>query len=184
MAPTLTGLYEGLRARYSSKDVLIVPHVHQAGDWRTNDPELENTVEIMSIHGAFEWFGNYCLRQGHQIGFLAASDDPRSRPGYSGASSRQPSCSLSQFGGLADTRVPEKTVNAIFDAPKQRQASAVTDAQRIILEADLNGVDMGNRLPYTVTRRLRAKAIGTSPGRQHGSHQEWRNGLQQAPAAG
>ena len=34
-APTLTGLYEGLRAKYGTKDVLIIPHAHQAGDWRT-----------------------------------------------------------------------------------------------------------------------------------------------------
>ena len=97
-APTLTGLYEGLRAKYGTKDVLIIPHAHQAGDWRTSDPEMETMIEIMSMHGTFEWFGNYYLRQGHQVGFLAASDDHRSRPGYSWTSSRQPNSSLSQFG--------------------------------------------------------------------------------------
>ncbi len=162
-APTLTGLYEGLRAKYGTKDVLIIPHAHQAGDWRTNDPEMETMIEIMSMHGTFEWFGNYYLRQGHQVGFLAASDDHRSRPGYSWTSSRQPNSSLSQFGGLAGVQASEKTPDSIFDALKRRQAYAVTDAQRIILEMDMNGTAMGNRLPYTRKRRLRAKAIGTSP---------------------
>ena len=32
------------------------------------------------MHGTFEWFGNYYLRNGRQIGFIAASDDHRSKP--------------------------------------------------------------------------------------------------------
>ena len=162
-APTLSGLYEGLRAKYGTEDVLIIPHAHQAGDWRTNDPEMETMVEIMSMHGTFEWFGNYYLRQGHQVGFLAASDDHRSRPGYSWTSSRQPNSSLSQFGGLAGVQAASKTPDAIFDALKRRRAYAVTDAQRIILEMDMNGTDMGNRLADTDKRRLSAKVIGTAP---------------------
>ncbi len=163
VAPTLTGLYEGLRARYGTEDVLIIPHAHQAGDWRTNDPEMETMIEIMSMHGTFEWFGNYYLRQGHQVGFLAASDDHRSRPGYSWTSSRQPNSSLSQFGGLAGVQAGRKTADAIFDALKRRQAYAVTDAQRIILEMDMNGAGMGDRLGFTTKRRLSARVIGTSP---------------------
>ena len=162
-APTLTGLYEGLRKKYLSRDVLIIPHAHQAGDWRTNDPEMETMIEIMSMHGTFEWFGNYYLRQGHQVGFLAASDDHRSRPGYSWTSSRQPNSSLSQFGGLAAVQAPAKTAAAIFDALKQRQAYAVTAAQRIILEMDVNGTGMGSRLAYTNKRRLSARVVGTAP---------------------
>ena len=80
----LSLLYQGLRSKYMTKDVLVIPHAHQAADWRHSDPDLERLVEIASMHGTFEWFGNYYLRQGYQVGFVGASDDHRTRPGYSG----------------------------------------------------------------------------------------------------
>ncbi len=163
IAPTLSKLYQGLRERYDTNDVVIIPHAHQAGDWRENDPDMESMIEIMSMHGTFEWFGNYYLRQGYRVGFLAASDDHRARPGYSSTSSRQPASSLSQFGGLAGVLAREKTAAAIFAGLKQRRGYAVTDAQRIILDLEMNGVGMGGRAPFSRDRRLRARAIGTSP---------------------
>ncbi|MCP5113024.1 MAG: DUF3604 domain-containing protein, partial [bacterium] len=80
----LSLLYQKLREKNRRDDVLVIPHAHQAGDWRRSDPDLEPLVEIQSMHGTFEWFGNYYLRQGHRVGLIAASDGHRSRPGYSG----------------------------------------------------------------------------------------------------
>ena len=159
IAPNLSALYQGLRERYDTNDVVIIPHAHQAGDWRKNDPEMETLIEIMSMHGTFEWFGNYYLKRGHQVGFIAASDDYRSRPGYSGVRRG----SLTQYGGLAAVLAQEKTNDAIFDALKQRKAYAVTSSERIIVDLQMNGHEIGTRLPFTEERRLRARVMGTAP---------------------
>ncbi len=158
-APNLSALYQGLRERYGASDVLIIPHAHQAGDWRNSDTDMETLVEIMSMHGTFEWFGNYYLRNGHQVGFVAASDDHRTHPGYTGTRAR----GMTQFGGLAAALASEKTADAIFDALKLRRVYAATTADRIILDLELNGGPMGQRLAYSEGRRLRARVMGTAP---------------------
>ena len=159
MAPNLAALYQGLRERYDTNDVLIIPHAHQPGDWRNSDTDMETLVEIMSMHGTFEWFGNYYLRNGHQVGFLAASDDHRTHPGYTGTRAR----GMSQFGGLAAALASEKTGDAIFDALKQRRVYAATTADRIIVDLELNGEGMGRRIAFSEERRLRARVMGTAP---------------------
>ena len=95
-APTLSKLYQGLRTQAEPRDVVVIPHAHQAGDYRLNDPELEPLVEVMSQHGTFEWFGRMYLNHGHQVGFTAASDNHLSQPGYTAPLGG----SLSQRGGL------------------------------------------------------------------------------------
>ena len=159
VAPNLAALYQGLRTRYDTNDVLIIPHAHQPGDWRNSDTDMETLVEIMSMHGTFEWFGNYYLRNGHQVGFVAASDDHRTHPGYTGTRPR----GMTQFGGLAAALASEKTRDAIFDALKQRRVYAATTADRIIVDLELNGEQMGRRTAYSEDRRLRARVMGTAP---------------------
>jgi len=160
MAYTLSRLYQMLRSGNKTGDVLIIPHAHQAGDWRRNDPDMERVVEIASMHGTFEWFGNYYLRNGHDVGFVAASDDHRTRPGYSGT---MRAGSLQQFGGLVAVKAQKKDVNDIFDALRDRYTYAVTAAQRILLDVDLNGERVGRRIPYSEQRRIHARFSGTAP---------------------
>ena len=165
-ANTLSLLYQGLRTKNDVEDVLIIPHAHQAGDWRRNDPDMERLVEIVSMHGTFEWFGDYYLRRGFEIGFIGSSDDHRGRPGYTGTADvikfgeRLP---LQQFGGLAAVLAPEKTTNSIFDAMRDRAAYAVAPAERIILDVTLNGGRMGSRQPFAAERKLRCRVMGTAP---------------------
>jgi hypothetical protein len=165
-ANTLSLMYQGLRVSNQVGDVLIIPHAHQAGDWRRNDPDMERLVEIVSMHGTFEWFGDYYLRRGFEIGFIGASDDHRGRPGYTGTSNvlkfgeRLP---LQQFGGLAAVLAPEQTSDAIFDAMRRRAAYAVSPAERIILDVTVNGGRIGTRQPFATERRVRCRVMGTAP---------------------
>ncbi len=156
----LSLLYQGLRDKYQTKDVLVIPHAHQAADWRHSDPDLERLVEIASMHGTFEWFGNYYLKQGYEVGFVGASDDHRTRPGYSGT---MPDGNLQTMNSLVAVRAPAKESNAIFDALRDRATYAASDAQRILLDFQLNNQTAGKRIPDSNDRRIHARFSGTSP---------------------
>jgi hypothetical protein len=158
-ASELAVLYERLRAANEPADVLIIPHAHRAGNWTMNDADLERLVEIYSMHGSFEWFGNRYLANGFDIGFVAASDDHRAKPGYSPSMFRP---ALSQFGGLAAAMAPSKTVDGIFGALRDRSLYA-TSGQRIILDATLNRARMGARQRFTDRRKIECRVMGTSP---------------------
>ena len=156
--PTLSELYQGLHARYDPADVLVIPHAHNPGDYRQSDPQLEPLIEMMSMHGTFEWFVRQYLSHGHQVGLVAASDDHLSHPGYS-APNRN---SLAQRGGLGAVLAPEKSRDAIFDAMKERRTYATT-GDRIILDVTVNGTEMGQRGDYADSREVEGRVIGTAP---------------------
>ncbi len=156
--PTLSSLYTGLRQNYATSDVLVIPHAHQSGDYRQSDPDLEQLVEIMSQHGTFEWFGRMYLSHGHEVGFIAASDNHFSQPGYTNARFGY----LSQRGGLAGVLTNEGTRDGIFDAMKQLRTYATT-GDRIILDVSVNGVAMGQRAPFDTSREITGRVIGTAP---------------------
>ena len=157
-APVLSQLYRRLANENDMKDVLIIPHAHMAGEYRMSDPHMETLVEIMSMHGNFEWFGRMYLQHGHEVGFVAASDDHLSHPGYA---SPLPG-GLAQPGGLAAVLAPERTRGAIFDAMKDLAAYATTQ-QRIILDVTVNGARMGTRTAYRRERSVRGRVFGTAP---------------------
>ncbi len=156
--PTLSSLYQGLRENFSMKDVLVIPHAHQAGDYRQSDPELQTLVEIMSKHGTFEWFGRMYLNHGHEVGFIAASDDHLSQPGYTAPSGNY----HSQRGGLAAVLTNDQSRDGIFDAMKSLQAYA-TSGDKIILDVSINNQGMGQRIPFQKNRKIEGKVIGTVP---------------------
>ncbi len=156
--PTLSRLYQGLRSSAETRDVVVIPHAHQAGDYRLNDPELEPLIEIMSQHGNFEWFGRMYLQHGHQVGFTAASDNHLSQPGYSAPQGG----SLSQRGGLGAILAEERTTDGIFDGMKALRAYATT-GDRIILDFTVNGATMGERTAFNEERTISGRVIGTAP---------------------
>ncbi len=163
-APVLSELYRGLHARYDPDDVLVIPHAHQAGDWRLSDLGVERLIELVSGHGTFEWFGRYYLESGYQVGFIGASDDHLGHPGYSpGRSFGGRVSNILQFGSLAAVYAPSKTADDIFDGLRARSAYAASDAERIILKASLNGAQMGTSMADVSERKLRLRAIGSAP---------------------
>ncbi len=155
----LLDLFKGLDKMYDPKDVMIIPHAHIPGDWRMAHPRMEPLVEMVSMHGTFEWFGNYYLRNGHMIGFVGASDDHAGRPGYSGGFRQGP---LQHFNGLAGVLAAEKSGDAIFSAMQARHTYATT-GQRTILDVKLNGKPMGERLAYAEPRKIEGRVMGTAP---------------------
>ena len=156
--PTLSELYQGLHARYDPDDVLVIPHAHNPGDYRQSDPQLEPLIEMMSMHGTFNWFVRQYLSHGHRVGLIAASDDHLSHPGYS-APNRD---SLAQRGGLGAVMAPEHSRDAIFDAMKQRRTYATT-GDRIILDVTVNGTPMGQEAEYADVREVEGRVVGTAP---------------------
>ncbi|XOV84009.1 MAG: DUF3604 domain-containing protein [bacterium] len=156
--PTLSDLYAGLRAKHDPRDVVVIPHAHQAGNYRLGDPRLQPLVEIMSQHGNFEWFGRMYLSHGQQVGFTAASDNHLSQPGYTSVKDS----SLSQRGGLGAVMAEEVSVDAIFDGMKNLSAYATT-GDRIILQTQVNGVPMGQRMDFARERNISGRVVGTAP---------------------
>jgi hypothetical protein len=157
-APVLSELYRRLTTENDADDVLVIPHAHEPGDYRYSHPQVERLVEIMSMHGRHEWFGQEYLKRGHQVGFVAASDDHLSHPGYATPTNR----GLADSGGLAAVWATEKTTDAVFAALRNRQTYATT-GERIIVDFKLNGTPMGQRLEYTPERKLQVHVIGTGP---------------------
>ncbi len=156
--PTLSNLYQGLRTHHDARDVVVIPHAHQNGEYRLNDPLLEPLIEIMSNHGTFEWFGRMYLSHGHEVGFTAASDNHLSQPGYSAPLPG----GLAQTGGLGALIAQERTTDALFDAMKDLSAYA-TNGDRIVLDFRLNDAQMGTRAPFAETRRIEGRVVGTAP---------------------
>ena len=156
--PTLSLLYQELRARYPAREVLTIPHAHQPGDARHSDPQLEPLIEVMSMHGTFAWFARNYLSRGHQVGFVAASDDHASHPGYAPPRAR----SLAQRGGLAAVLAPERSRDALFDAMRARRTYAAS-LDRMILRFSVNGAGMGERTAFSPVRHIEGQVVGNEP---------------------
>lgn len=136
---TLDGLYKALNKSAKKEDLLLIPHAHNPGDWAKNDPHTQKFVEVVSLHGTFEWFGQRYLDEGFMVGFLGGSDDHMGHPGLRPLR-RNPTSD--NFGGLLGLYATEKTNNAVFDAMRNIQGYA-TNGVRSILDLTLNGSRMG-----------------------------------------
>lgn len=158
VAPVLKRLYEALRLQYKPKDVLVIPHAHAPGDWTQSDGGLERLVEIASVHGTFEFFGNRYLQNGWQVGFIGSSDNHRQHPGYPDTNPNF----HTERNGLAAVLAQEKTRDSLFSAMRDIKAYA-TSGDRIILDVRMNGELVGTRLAESDERRIACRVMGTAP---------------------
>ena len=155
-AHNLGSLFEALKQLNDDGDVLVIPHAHQIGDWRQADAELVSGVEIVSQHGAFEWFGQRYLDFGHHVGFVGGSDNHQGHPGYSSSS---PTIVESK-NGLTGVLAPSLTSEKVFSAIRNRSVYA-TSGERILLDFSIDGIAMGGSVPKNAPHKIHASIAGT-----------------------
>jgi hypothetical protein len=151
--PRRADLYRGLREAHAPEDVLVIPHAHQPGSWISFDNALVRVVEITSLHGLFQWYGEMFLQEHKHVGFVGSSDDHTSHPGHAIVRGSR--------GGLAAVRAPELTRDSVFDALRRIDAYATTGV-RAIADFSVNDAGMGRSVTANVNgQTIRGQVIGT-----------------------
>lgn len=152
---------ERLYEQYSGRDdVLIIPH--QGGrpaTLDTFDPDLSPFVEIVSVWGVFEWFGQEALERGYPVGFVGGSDDHTGRPGATHPTNQT---DFNVAGGLMAVRSGDLSRDSLWDAFKHRRCYATTGA-RIFLETDVAGAGMGEAVSVKGSPEVDVVVEGTAP---------------------
>lgn len=157
-ATNLENLLEFLAESNANGDVLVIPHAHQAGDWRRADSQLVAGVEIASQHGSFEWFGKRYLELGKHIGFVGGSDNHQGHPGYSTTSINI----AESKNGLTAAWARTLDAENIFAAIRERTVYA-TSGERILMQFSINGIEMGGTVDGRQERIISAAVAGTGP---------------------
>jgi len=168
----LPALWEMLTAG----EALTIPHhtgkFPQGVDFGVHDERFRRNFELYSGHGLSETFDpthplaferstftspakslNYpshfqdALRKGLVLSTVAASDDHRSHPGL-------------PHWGLTAVIAPELSRDAVFQALHDRRTYATT-GQKILLDFQMNGVQMGKRTEVNYAPRFSISAVGT-----------------------
>jgi hypothetical protein len=151
-------LYEQYRGR---DDVFIIPH--QGGRPATLDaldPDLTPFVEILSVWGIFEWFGQEAVKRGYPVGFVAGSDDHTGRPGASHPAVTDWSFPIK--GGLMAAKAMELTRDSLWTSFRERRCYATTGA-RILLDVTVDGCGMGQEVTVDGPPQIDVDVSGTAP---------------------
>lgn len=94
-----------------------------------HDGRVEQSVEIHSAWGTFEWILHEAFELGHRMGIVCHSDDHKCRPGAS-----HPGASMfGAYGGLTCYLMPELTREALFEAIRHRHHYGTTGC-RVFLD--------------------------------------------------
>lgn len=155
----LYDVYEG------RDDVFIIPH--QGGRPATldeYDPDLTPFVEIMSVWGVFEWFGQEALERDQEVGFVGGSDDHTGRPGASYPTNKA-DWSFPIKGPVMAAQADALTRDSLWEAFDERRVYGTTGA-RIFLDVSLGDVGMGGETRARGTPELDVTVNGTAPVRE------------------
>ena len=144
---------------------LVVPHVGgRYANLAFHDEALEPVIEVCSSWGVFEWMIDEALERGYRVGFVAASDGHKGRPGsaYPGAGT------FGIYGGLTCCWAPERTRCGIWDGYFARRTVATTGARLVVqVEARGEGQEktalLGDLITYTPELTVYVRVAGTAP---------------------
>ncbi|WP_265110810.1 DUF3604 domain-containing protein [Halosolutus halophilus] len=155
-----------LYAVYEDRDdVLIIPH--QGGRPAVLDdldPELTPFVEITSVWGIFEWFGQEALERGYEVGFVGGSDDHTGRPGASYPTNTA-DWSFPIKGPVMAAKAEDLTRDALWESFTERRVYGTTGA-RIFLDVRVDGTPMGGETKVEEDPAVDVTVNGTAPLRQ------------------
>lgn len=155
-APTVRDLYRVLDD--DGIDAVCVPHVGgRRVDLSLIDPRHAPVLEIVSVHGWFEWLILDALRRGLIVGVLGASDDHSGRPGA--ASPTSPA--FGTRNGLAAVMTADLTRTGILTALRDRHCYATT-GERIVLDVRTGEHRMGDHWQARSAPAITVAASGTA----------------------
>ena len=111
----------------AGEDVAVAAHCggRYADIVHAHDGRIENSVEIHSAWGTFEWILRDAFEQGYRVGVVGNSDGHKGRPGasYPGDSF------FTSMGGLTCFLMPELDRDHLFEAMRRRHHYATTGAR-------------------------------------------------------
>lgn len=165
------------------KDVLFIPH-HTLGapahvDWNYYNPEFNRVLEIFSVHGSGEYYGNAkrpvqdykgssaqdALNKGYKFGFIGGSDHHEVGMGSLFISGNYPHWSWMQHfkyrAGLAAVLAKNLTRESIFEALMNRRCYATT-GERILLDFSIDGHGMGEEYTSSAPPQIRVEVVASS----------------------
>jgi len=149
-------LYKEFKGR---EDVMIIPHI---GGRRATldvfDEDLSPFIEIMSVHGHFQWFADEAMERHLKTGFIASSDTHSGRPG----NTFPVSFIEAVKSGLTAVYAADLTRKSLWEAFKQRHVYGTTSA-RIILNFKLGQAMMGDVVQTETNPVFDVKVHGTAP---------------------
>jgi hypothetical protein len=150
-------LYDHYRGR---DDVLVIPH--QGGRPATLDvvdESLTPFLELVSVWGVFEWFGDEALDRGHHLGVVGGSDDHTGRPGASRPTNHR---FFLIDGGMMGVPDADLTRASLWDAFDSGRCYATTGA-RIHLSVEVDDGTMGESVAVEDRPTVDATVAGTAP---------------------